>query len=134
MVGSNESFVSKESFVHIKPDNFPLLGYVRCLVDYPCHPNVCNLDAHMTREGHGQMWSLGNDSIIKKLTWVTLGYHYNWSTKVYIECSIRNYNILLFDRNIPLQTIQSFLETYQVWHHLCYNVWAFLSKFGNLCY
>jgi len=57
--------------------------FVRCLVDYPCHPNVCNLDAHMIREGRGQMWSPGNDSVMKKLTWVTLGYHYNWTTKVH---------------------------------------------------
>ena len=54
----------------------------RCVVDYPCHPNVCNLDAHMTREGRGQLWSPGCDRMMKKLTWVTLGYHYNWSTKV----------------------------------------------------
>ena len=51
-------------------------------MDYPCYPNVCNLDAHMTREGLGQLWSPGHDGMMKKLTWVTLGYHYNWSTKV----------------------------------------------------
>ena len=28
----------------------------RCLVDYPIKPNVCNLDAHMTRPGCGQLW------------------------------------------------------------------------------
>ena len=28
----------------------------RCLVDYPCRPNLCNLDAHMEREGQGCLW------------------------------------------------------------------------------
>lgn len=28
----------------------------RCLVDYPLKPNICNLDAHMTRYGSGQLW------------------------------------------------------------------------------
>ena len=28
----------------------------RCLVDYPCKPNISNLDAHMERCGHGCLW------------------------------------------------------------------------------
>lgn len=28
----------------------------RCLVDYPCRPNVCNLDAHLQRTGNGCLW------------------------------------------------------------------------------
>ena len=28
----------------------------RCLVDYPRKPNICNLDAHMEREGDGSLW------------------------------------------------------------------------------
>ncbi len=141
----------------------------RCLVDYPIKPNVCNLDAHMTRPGNGQLWPvlpspaskttssdqhqeskcsntvednpnsssehqsdvetnskehlvsdsakdqdqeclsvnsdaryekppskkmkhekvplpvawLSRDSMLYKLRWVTLGYHYNWTSKEY---------------------------------------------------
>lgn len=28
----------------------------RCLVDYPCKPNICNLDAHIVRSGDGRLW------------------------------------------------------------------------------
>ena len=59
----------------------------RCLVDYPCRPNVCNLDAHIRREGAGQLWpddgGWSEDDLIYKLRWVTLGYHYDWNTKVH---------------------------------------------------
>lgn len=139
----------------------------QCLVDYPIKPNVCNLDAHMTRPGNGRLWPitptpatktssvehkcssledtkipskhpsstetvsvnrdslvrvstkdqslkhayvssedvsvtnkppnkrmkwseevplpawLSKDSMLYKLRWVTLGYHYNWSDKEY---------------------------------------------------
>ena len=100
----------------------------RCLKDYPCKPNICNLDAHMQRDGDGSLWphnrsdqvyksdicsvescrggipsvperkrmkiSQGNaekeealpipkESPLYRLRWVTLGYHYNWTTKEY---------------------------------------------------
>ena len=63
----------------------------RCIVNYPCKPNVCNLDAHMVREGAGQLWAEEDgggslqsvkESLFYKLRWVTLGYHYDWNTKV----------------------------------------------------
>ena len=64
----------------------------RCLVNYPCRPNICNLDQHIQREGQGCLWPkrdkdgqplrLCKDDMLYKLRWVTLGYHYNWSTKV----------------------------------------------------
>lgn len=83
----------------------------RCLVDYPCKPNVCNLDAHMQRTGDGSLWSYIHSTCpddlestgakrarldvknkadkdwkntpLYRLRWVTLGYHYNWNTKEY---------------------------------------------------
>ena len=85
----------------------------KCLVDYPCKPNICNLDAHMERQGSGSVWpptwldkakplrspvkklklsntaekqeerTISKDSLLWCLRWVTLGYHYNWSTKEY---------------------------------------------------
>ena len=80
----------------------------RCLVDYPCKPNICNLDAHMEREGSGCLWppntedvdtplhasseakklklqpsTVSKESLVRKLRWVTLGYHYDWNTKEY---------------------------------------------------
>ena len=82
-------------------------------MDYPCRPNICNLDAHMERRGDGSVWppmwsdkteplpgpakrlklscAVRNDpertvsrtSPLYQLRWVTLGYHYNWSSKEY---------------------------------------------------
>jgi DNA alkylation damage repair protein AlkB len=62
----------------------------RCLVDYPCLPNVCNLDTHVRREGTGQVWPDGRgggreEDLLYKLRWTTLGYHYDWNTKQYYE-------------------------------------------------
>lgn len=91
-------------------------GWVRrCLVDYPCRPNACNLDAHSERSGDGRLWpshttasgdglatqsgvpgegggqkahankrlKLSKDDLLHRLRWVTLGYHYDWTNKVY---------------------------------------------------
>lgn len=84
----------------------------QCLVTYPCKPNVCNLDAHIVRSGDGRLWpkdlndlssthynaadallSKGGQEaskdvseasdLLHKLRWVTLGYHYDWTAKVY---------------------------------------------------
>ncbi len=82
----------------------------RCLCDYPRKPNVCNLDAHMEREGDGTLWppqltpekttstkkqklshlmTSSNTSLkyslLYRLRWVTLGYHYDWTTKEYSD-------------------------------------------------
>ena len=83
----------------------------RCLEEYPRRPNVCNLDAHLDREGDGSLWPpqwnsetlntpakkpklahassglkvIPKDSLLYRLRWVTLGYHYNWTTKEYSE-------------------------------------------------
>ncbi|XP_062503200.1 nucleic acid dioxygenase ALKBH1-like [Corticium candelabrum] len=64
----------------------------RCVLDYPCLPNVCNLDAHVSRSKQSfwdvhrsikESGSLLSDSPLMKLHWVTLGYHYDWDKKVY---------------------------------------------------
>ncbi len=34
----------------------------RCLLDYPCKPNICNLDAHIVRNGKGRLWPKVNAS------------------------------------------------------------------------
>ena len=34
----------------------------RCLIDYPCKPNICNLDAHIARSGEGRLWPEFNSS------------------------------------------------------------------------
>lgn len=66
----------------------------QCLKLYPRKPNVCNLDLHMDLDS--DLWSsshaqLRNKSsrrrnektLLEKLRWVTLGFHYNWETKKY---------------------------------------------------
>lgn len=68
----------------------------QCLKIYPRKPNVCNLDLHMSPEETKDLWEQsreqlrlkGSDkreakSLLEKLRWVTLGYHYNWGTKKY---------------------------------------------------
>ncbi|KAJ8290282.1 hypothetical protein GJAV_G00010890 [Gymnothorax javanicus] len=69
----------------------------QCLKVYPQKPNVCNLDLHMPAAETQHVWE---DSVqlmrsrvwgkqrepktlLEKLRWVTLGYHYNWDTKTY---------------------------------------------------
>ena len=36
----------------------------RCLIDYPCKPNICNLDAHTVRNGEGRLWPQANSSVL----------------------------------------------------------------------
>ena len=35
----------------------------RCLIDYPCKPNICNLDAHIARNGEGRLWPRVNVAV-----------------------------------------------------------------------
>ncbi|KAL3874108.1 hypothetical protein ACJMK2_037168 [Sinanodonta woodiana] len=67
---------------------------IQCLQNYPCKPNTTNLDAHLDAEKLGNIWqasqtqtgpNLKKDSILMKLRWATLGYHYDWNTKEYYE-------------------------------------------------
>ncbi|XP_053330550.1 nucleic acid dioxygenase ALKBH1 [Spea bombifrons] len=68
----------------------------QCLKSYPRKPNVCNLDLHMSPEHTVDLWESSKEqlrrkapnrrsqkSVLEKLRWVTLGYHYNWDTKKY---------------------------------------------------
>ncbi|KAM3919494.1 nucleic acid dioxygenase ALKBH1 [Leptodactylus fuscus] len=68
----------------------------QCLKVYPRKPNVCNLDLHMNLDSASDLWSsshaqLRNRSsqkrsektLLEKLRWVTVGFHYNWETKKY---------------------------------------------------
>uniref|UniRef100_A0A9L0T7X3 AlkB homolog 1, histone H2A dioxygenase n=1 Tax=Equus caballus TaxID=9796 RepID=A0A9L0T7X3_HORSE len=66
----------------------------QCLKLYSQKPNVCNLDKHMTEEQTQDLWEQSKEflrckevnkrrprSLLEKLRWVTLGYHYNWDSK-----------------------------------------------------
>ncbi|XP_077443963.1 nucleic acid dioxygenase ALKBH1 [Stigmatopora argus] len=68
----------------------------QCLKIYPQKPNVCNLDMHMSTSDTQDIWakSVPNLSypsvrkreprtLLERLRWVTLGYHYNWNSKTY---------------------------------------------------
>ena len=76
-------------------------------------PNICNLDAHLNRAGDGSLWppewsdqsnphgnpakklkvshsvggleAIPKNSLLYRLRWVTLGYHYDWTSKEYSE-------------------------------------------------
>uniref|UniRef100_A0A8C5WLF1 Nucleic acid dioxygenase ALKBH1 n=1 Tax=Leptobrachium leishanense TaxID=445787 RepID=A0A8C5WLF1_9ANUR len=61
----------------------------QCLKVFPKKPNICNLDLHMSPEQTADLWESSKEqlrsqkSLLEKLRWVTLGYHYNWDTKKY---------------------------------------------------
>ncbi|XP_069772130.1 nucleic acid dioxygenase ALKBH1 isoform X2 [Narcine bancroftii] len=68
----------------------------QCLKTYPRKPNICNLDLHMSPGETKDLWEQSKErlrrkgphkreakSLLEKLRWVTLGYHYNWETKKY---------------------------------------------------
>lgn len=71
----------------------------QCLKLYTQKPNVCNLDLHMAPEKTADLWGQSKEklrrkgsskceprSLLEKLRWVTLGYHYNWDTKTLHSC------------------------------------------------
>ncbi|RNA12919.1 Alkylated DNA repair alkB -like protein, partial [Brachionus plicatilis] len=59
----------------------------RCLAEYHNRPNKTNLDLHKNRDGN--LWNeaigLNNFNEFNKLRWATIGYHYDWTNKVYNE-------------------------------------------------
>lgn len=68
----------------------------QCLKTYPKKPNVCNLDMHMSPSDTQDIWGKSihglscppsgkrePKTLLERLRWVTLGYHYNWETKTY---------------------------------------------------
>uniref|UniRef100_A0A8C5DKZ5 Alpha-ketoglutarate-dependent dioxygenase AlkB-like domain-containing protein n=1 Tax=Gouania willdenowi TaxID=441366 RepID=A0A8C5DKZ5_GOUWI len=68
----------------------------QCLKTYPQKPNICNLDMHMAPSDTQDIWGQSATSLrrassgrreaktlLERLRWVTLGYHYNWDTKTY---------------------------------------------------
>ncbi|XP_047467764.1 nucleic acid dioxygenase ALKBH1 [Mugil cephalus] len=68
----------------------------QCLKTYPQKPNICNLDMHMSPSDTQDIWGKSEHSLrvppsgkrepktlLERLRWVTLGYHYNWDTKTY---------------------------------------------------
>ncbi|XP_065185297.1 nucleic acid dioxygenase ALKBH1-like [Sycon ciliatum] len=78
-------------------DGFHRHWVKQCLSEYPHLPNVSNLDAHLPgrpsdlwqdalhqRQSDHAGW-LSSNSLIQRLRWVTLGYHYDWTNKVYYK-------------------------------------------------
>ncbi|XP_076022195.1 nucleic acid dioxygenase ALKBH1 isoform X2 [Genypterus blacodes] len=68
----------------------------QCLKIYPQKPNVCNLDMHLSVADTQDIWAKSvhkfrlpqsgkreAKTLLERLRWVTLGYHYNWDTKAY---------------------------------------------------
>ncbi|XP_078352398.1 nucleic acid dioxygenase ALKBH1-like [Oculina patagonica] len=63
----------------------------KCIKHYPCKPNICNLDAHVDTTDKDTIWNQSTSdesiclekSLLYKLRWVTLGYHYDWDSKTY---------------------------------------------------
>lgn len=55
---------------------------LRCMLDFPRKPNVCNLDAHVTLDPSKSVWeeSTGEKSnLMERLRWVHLGYHFDYN-------------------------------------------------------
>ncbi|XP_043999632.1 nucleic acid dioxygenase ALKBH1 [Gambusia affinis] len=74
----------------------------QCLKTYPQKPNVCNLDMHMSPSDTQDIWARSVQALrtpasvkrqpktlLERLRWVTLGYHYNWDTKVSLQVYFR---------------------------------------------
>lgn len=69
----------------------------RCLSDYPRQPNISNLDT--SPRIFPEIWQAGchpNSDLrarkyLHKLRWVTLGYHYDWTKKVYSQESCNDF-------------------------------------------
>ncbi|XP_029976191.1 nucleic acid dioxygenase ALKBH1-like [Salarias fasciatus] len=72
----------------------------QCLKTYPQKPNICNLDMHMNPSETQDIWGQSAPTLsspvsaqrkpktlLEKLRWVTLGYHYNWDSKTYSSSS-----------------------------------------------
>uniref|UniRef100_A0A3Q1B6Z5 Nucleic acid dioxygenase ALKBH1 n=1 Tax=Amphiprion ocellaris TaxID=80972 RepID=A0A3Q1B6Z5_AMPOC len=67
----------------------------QCLKIYPQKTNICNLDMHMSPSDTKDFWGKSvhalssptgkkePKTLLERLRWVTLGYHYNWDTKTY---------------------------------------------------
>ncbi|KAM6912184.1 nucleic acid dioxygenase ALKBH1 [Xenentodon cancila] len=68
----------------------------QCLKTYPQKPNICNLDLHMSPSDTQDIWGKSvhvlslppsgkrqPKTLLERLRWVTLGYHYDWDTKTY---------------------------------------------------
>ncbi|XP_033101170.1 nucleic acid dioxygenase ALKBH1-like [Anneissia japonica] len=53
----------------------------QCVQEFPKKPNKTNLDQNTQPEGLHSIW--GNEELIKRLRWVTLGYQYDWTNKLY---------------------------------------------------
>lgn len=61
---------------------------VRSLSSYTRKPNRTNLDVFNYIKENEEWWETcqlnNNFELLKKLRWVTLGYHHNWDTKVLV--------------------------------------------------
>lgn len=66
---------------------------IQCIKHYSRKPNKINLDAHNVLDKDRTWWDtcFGKSNQVKelipKLRWATLGYHYDWDTKLYSEAS-----------------------------------------------
>ncbi|XP_068715763.1 nucleic acid dioxygenase ALKBH1-like [Montipora foliosa] len=59
---------------------------LRCMLDFPRKPNVCNLDAHLTLDPSKSVWEASNDEnsdLMDRLRWVHLGYHFDYNVVDY---------------------------------------------------
>ena len=136
----------------------------QCLVNYPCRPSVCNLDAHMKRSGEGRIWpaawyvchatavcdpkhpivwvyfhgissgglkkqKLSKDDLLYKLRWVTLGYHYDWNTKVH---SLHSIDTALPDHFLALRyrstTVTASLHFLRISQNCPHSFWRWLDS------
>lgn len=57
----------------------------KCLQSYPAAPNVSNIEKDLRTLQHFNGNILKHKKLIKKLRWITMGYHHDWDTKVYSE-------------------------------------------------
>ncbi|XP_066953414.1 nucleic acid dioxygenase ALKBH1 isoform X2 [Macrobrachium rosenbergii] len=88
------SFVSHPDLLLVRnpfSENGQLKWIEACLREYPQNPNKTNLESCNITLSDSSWWDLATfsegkkNNLLKKLRWVTLGYHHNWDTKQYSE-------------------------------------------------
>ncbi|XP_068247071.1 nucleic acid dioxygenase ALKBH1 [Palaemon carinicauda] len=88
------NFISHPDLLFVRnpfTENGQLKWIDACLREYPRNPNKTNLESCNIALADSSWWDLATspegrkEDLLKKLRWVTLGYHHNWDTKEYSE-------------------------------------------------
>ncbi|KAI6656793.1 histone H2A dioxygenase-like protein [Oopsacas minuta] len=110
----------------------------RAISAYNCLPNKCNIDAHIHRSDRKRLWNAVEwtdinlkegirhkmrDNLMYQLRWTTLGYQYDWTSKVYRE---KDYS------PIPEELIQLFQYIANVFGYKAFKLEAGIINYYHI--